>query len=86
MKKDTLEEFFKERLRDELTSINVAKNEGCKVELDEYNLSFALGMNLSELQHAINYGALAEYFLVLGEYELAKTYHKKYTKELKELL
>ena len=86
MKKDTLEEFFKERLIDELTSINVVKDEGCKVELDEYKLSFALGMNLSELQHAINYGTLAEYFLVLGEYELAKTYHKKYTKELKELL
>ena len=82
----TLEELFKERLRAELATINVCRHEEPKVALDEYNLDFALSMNLSELQQAIHYGALAEYFLVLGEYELVKTYHKKYTKELKELL
>ena len=81
-----LEELFKERMRAELNTINVTRDAELKVELDEYNLDFALSTNLSELQLVIHYGALAEYFLVLGDYELAKTYHKKYTKELKELL
>ncbi len=82
----TLEELFKERIKTELAAINVSKDISLKVEVREDILDGALRMSLGELSNAIHKGALAEYFLVLGDYDMTKMYHKQYTKELKELL
>ena len=76
--------MFKERIKTELKAINIGIDE--EVEVREDLLEGSLSMAFGELSSAIHYGALAEYFLVFGKYELAKMYHKKYTKELKELL
>lgn len=86
MKKDTLEELFKEKLRAELAHIDCGIDASLKVEVREDILDGSFRMSLSELSNAIGKGALAEYFLVIGDYDLAKSYHKQYTKELKELL
>ena len=86
MKKDSLEDLFKERLRAELACIECGIDASLKVEVREDILDGAFKMALSELNKAICKGALAEYFLVIGDYDLAKKYHKQYTKELKELL
>jgi hypothetical protein len=83
---DTLKELFIERLKTELTLINANIDTSLKAEVREDILDGALRMTLGELGTAIFKGALAEYFLVIGDYELAKNYHNQYTKELKELL
>jgi len=86
MEEYRLEELFKERIKAELAAINVGKDISLKAEVRDDILEGALRMSLGELSNAIHKGALAEYFLVLGDYDLAKLYHKQYTKELKELL
>jgi hypothetical protein len=82
----TLEELLIERMKAELAAINVGIDLTLKAEVREDILDGTLRMTLGELSNAIFKGALAEYFLVIGDYELAKNYHKQYTKELKELL
>ena len=82
----TLGELFKERIRAELTAINVSTGISLEVEVKEDILDSAFRINLSELSKAVCKGTLAEYFLALGDYDLAKMCHKQYSKELKELL
>lgn len=86
VQEDSLEDLFKESLRAELACIECGIDASLKVEVREDILDGAFKMALGELSKAICTGALAEYFLVIGDYDLAKKYHKQYTKELKELL
>ena len=83
---ETFEKLIRGRMEAELSTLNIFADTSCKVEIREDLLDHSLRLILGELSEAIYKGALAEYFLVLGDYESAKNYHKQYTKELKDLL
>ena len=74
-----LETLLKERLRANLKMCQV-KN------IDEEKLDFAYRIAMSEHLDAINRCAVAEYFLLIHDLDLAKYHCEEYRKILKELL
>lgn len=78
-----LEKAIKDSIR---TELKLYKPSEGPVEVREDILDTAFRIALSEQIIAIQKQAIAEYYLVMGDYEKAKYYHKQYTKELKELL
>ena len=78
-----LEKAVKDCIRTELKMYRPSEG---SIEVREDILDTAFRMALSEQINAIQKQAIAEYYLVMGDYEKAKYYHKQYTKELKELL
>lgn len=77
-----LEKAVKDCIRTELKFYKPTE----PVEVREDILDTAFRTALSDQISAIQKQTLAEYYLVMGDYEKAKYYHKLYTKELKELL
>jgi hypothetical protein len=77
-----LEKAVKDYIRTELKFYKPTE----PVEVREDILDTSVRIALSEQIKAIQNSAIAEYYLVMGDYEKAKYYHKLYTKELKELL
>lgn len=76
---EELETIIKECIRAELKLCQIK-------DIDEYMLDRVYRISVSELFNAITRGAVAEYYLLLADYDKAKYHHKEYTKELKELL
>ena len=58
----------------------------CQIkDIDEYKLGKACGLAIIEHLEAITSCAVAEYFLLTGDYEKAKHHNKVYIKILKDL-
>lgn len=74
-----LETLLKERVRAELKLCGVK-------EIDEEKLDYAYRLAMSEHLDVIDRCAVAEYFLLIYDLELAKYHSKEYRKILKELL
>jgi hypothetical protein len=78
-----LEKAVKDCIRTELKMYRPSEG---PIEVREDILDSAFRIALSEQINAIQKQAIAEYHLVMGDFEKAKYYHKQYTKELKGLL
>ena len=74
-----LETILKERIRAELKLCQIK-------DIDEYMLDRVYRISVNELFIAITRGSVAEYYLMLADYDKAEYHHKEYKKELKNLL
>ena len=74
-----LETSIKERIRAELKLCQIK-------DIDEYILDRIYRISVSEHFNAITRGAVAEYYLLLADYDKSKYHHKEYVKELSKLL